>query len=307
MKKIVGLLLVALSLTACDDGDLVFEKLNFDGKQIQKCPDNQLYFKVNDTELLLVDFSDTRDSISGSILNPSAPLNIVQELTTSGTTKIYYRTYDAPIVANAICSRLAPANPKVTSEYTSLTGGKIFYTRMIIPAVTETAVNVNYSYTINFENITLSNGTSEIKYATLPYGSYIYDTSKIGFNFTNIFYNCDNVLNSYKNDEFIEIKLPEDFVFPTTNQTQIINLNNTNLLKYFIFKKFLTIDLDNRCEFPDEAIKEEWQVTNGSLQIETKVTGTLITHNLKLIEAEFMKDDITFKVTDRNLGTYDPQ
>lgn len=304
MKKIAGLLLVAISLTACDDGDLVFEKLNFDGKQIQKCPDNELYFKINDTELLLVDFSDTRDSISGSMLNPAAPLNEPQELLTSGTTKIYYRTYDAPIAANAICSLLAPANPKVTSEYTSLAGGKINYTRTMIPAVSESAVNVNYTYTINFENITLTNGTSEIKYAILPYGSYIYDTSKISFNFTNSFFNCNNVLNSYKNDEYIEIKLPEDFVFPITTQTQVINLNNTNLLRYFIFKEFLTVDPDDRCTFPTEPVKEEWLVTNGSLQIETKVTGSNISHNLKLIQAQFKKDESTFSVTDRNLGNY---
>lgn len=310
MKKIVGLLLVAISLTACDDGDLVFEKLNFDGQQIQKCPDNQLYFKVNDTELLLVDFSDTRDSISGSILNPAAPLNIAQELITSSITKIYYRTYDAPISANTICSLLAPANPKVTSEYTSLTGGKIFYTRLITPVVSETAVNVNYTYTINFENITLTNGTSDIRYAKLPYGSYVYDTSKMNFNFTNNFERCENALISYRNDEYIQINLPADFVFPTTNQTQTVNLNNTNVLNYYIFKDFITIDEDNPCEFPNKPIKENWQVTNGSLQVETTVVTnsagavTGYRHNLKLVQAQFKKDETTFSIADRNLGNY---
>jgi len=310
MKKIVGLLLVAISLTSCDDGDLVFEKLNFDGQQIQKCPDNQLYFKVNDTELLLVDFSDTRDSISGSILNPSAPLNIAQELITSGITKIYYRTYDASILANTICSLLAPANPKVTSEYISSPGGKIFYTRLITPVVTETAVNVNYTYTINFENITLTNGTSDIRYAKLPYGSYVYDTSKMNFSFTNNFERCENALISYRNDEYIQINLPADFIFPTTNQTQTVNLNNTNVLNYYIFKDFITIDGDIPCEFPNKPIKENWEVTNGSLQIETTVVTnsagavTGYRHNLKLVQAQFKKDETTFSIADRNLGNY---
>lgn len=309
MKKIVGLLLVATSLTACDDGDLVFEKLNFDGKQIQKCPDNQLYFKINDTELLLVDFSDTRDSISGSMLNPAAPLNTKQELATSPTTKIYYRTYDAPIAANAICSLLAPANPKVTSEYTSSPGGRIFYTRIITPVVTETAVNVNYTYTINFENITLSNGTSEIKYATLPYGSYIYDSSKMNFNITNGFDICENGLIGKTSTEIIQIQLPADFVFPTSNQVQTITLNETNLLSYLIYKEPFTTD--TACELPNKPIKETWEVTNGSLQIETTaVTNTAGTvtgyrHNLKLIQAQFRNDETTFTISDRNLGIYD--
>src|SRR5690606_21542110 len=146
MKKIVGLILVTTSLTACSDGDLVFENLNFDGIQIQKCEDNELYFKTKDNELLLVDFSDNRNGTKGSILDTSVP------------------------------------------------GGKVFYTRTITPAVSENGVSVNYMYTINFENITLTNGTSDIKYATLPYGSYVYDTSKITFNFNNNYTNCDNVL-----------------------------------------------------------------------------------------------------------------
>ena len=77
------------------------------------------------------------------------------------------------------------------------------------------------------------------------------------------------------------------------------------LLSYLIYKEPFTTD--NACELPNKPIKEEWHVTNGSLQIETKVTGANITHTLKLIEAEFMKDDITFNVTDRNLGAYSLQ
>ncbi len=305
MKKIVGLLLATMSLTACDDGDLVFENLNFDGKQIQKCPDNELYFKINDTELLLVDFNTIVNGEKSSVLDTLAPLGEMQNSLTTNSIKIYYRNYDAPITSGAICSVLPPANPKVTSEYTSLTGGRIFYTRIMTPVVTETSVNVNYIYTINFENITLSNGTSEIKYATLPYGSYVYDTSKMTFNFTNKYFYCDYVLSSYKNDECIQITLPADFVFPTTNQTQTISLNDTNVLRYFVFNKYLTTE--PTCELPNVPIKEEWQVTNGSLQIETKVTGANIVHNLKLIQAQFVKGDATFSIADRNLGNYAPE
>ena len=86
-----------------------------------------------------------------------------------------------------------------------------------------------------------------------------------------------------------------------------MNLNDTNLLNYYIFKEFITIDEGNECEFPTDAIKENWQVTNGSLQIETKVTGANIIHNLKLIQAQFKNDETTFSVTDRNLGAYSLQ
>lgn len=313
MKKIVGLILVTTSLTACSDGDLLFENLNFDGIQIQKCEDNELYFKTKDNELLLVDFSDNRSGTKGSILDTLAPLNIKQNFETSNTTKMYYRTYDAKINSATICSVLAPANPKVTSEYTSVPGGKVFYTRTITPAVSENGVSVNYMYTINFENITLTNGTSDIKYATLPYGSYVYDTSKITFNFNNNYTNCDNVLVGRTANEIIQIQFPENFVFPTANQTQTINLNDTNLLRYFVFRKTFTVEQGFECDFPDVPIKEEWQVTNGSLQIESVVvtnnvgTVTGYRHNLKLLQAQFKKDESTFTITDRIIGTYVPE
>lgn len=308
MKKIVGLLLIATSLTACNDGDIVFENLDFNGIEIQKCEDNELYFKINDKELLLVDFSDATNNDNGSVLDSLAPLNEMQSLTTTNTTKIYYRTYDTAISANAICATLAPANPKVTAEYTSLSGGEILYTRTIIPAVTkEQTVNINYTYTINFRNITLTNGTSEIKYATLPYGSYVYDNSRLSFNFVSNFINCNNLLIGNTGNERIEIQLPATFSFPTSKQTQTITLNNTNSLHYYLFKEPFT---DTGCDFPEVELKEDLQALSGTLQIESNpainsvgvVTGH--NHTLKLLQTVFDKEKETFTIVDKTIGTF---
>src|SRR5690606_25739288 len=145
-------------------------------------------------------------------------------------------------------------------------GGTINYTRTMVPVVTESTVNVTYMYTINFENITLTNGSSEIRYTTLPYGSYIYDSSKLSFNFGTNFAVCDHILTGKISNEMLQLQLPQDFIFPTTNQTQIIALNNTNLLSYFTFKT--TISNTDICDFPDDTpLKEEWYVNNGNLEI----------------------------------------
>lgn len=308
MKKIAGLILSMICLTACNDGDLVFEDLNFnENQEIQKCKDNELYFKINNNELLLVDFTF---GTNGSVLDTLATLGEIKTLKTSNQPKIYYRTYDGALNTNTICSLVPPANPKVVSEYTSVAGGTINYTRTMVPVVTESAVNVTYMYTINFENITLTNGSSEIRYTTLPYGSYIYDSSKLSFNFGTNFAICDHILTGKISNEMLQLQLPQDFIFPTTNQTQIIALNNTNLLSYFTFKT--TISNTDICDFPDDTpLKEEWYVNNGNLEIVSeavinKVTGevTGYKHVLKLIDAEFMKDKSSFKLTDRILGTY---
>lgn len=311
MKKTVALLLITLGFVACDDGDLVFENLNFDDRDIEKCEDNELYFKIKDTELLLVDFSATTNGEPTSVLDTLAKLNEPQELLTNGQTKIYYRTYESPITKNVICALLAPANPKVTSEYTSIPGGTIKYTRTMTPVVTETSVNINHAYTINFENITLSNGTSDIRYTTLPYGTYIYESNKMSFNFGTNFNNCENVLTGNTSNEIVQLRLPEGFVFPTANQTQTINLSG-DVLSYFVFKEPFSLDNDNPCAFPDKYKKEEWTTTSGSLQVETtavkNAAGNLTgyKHVLKIVQAQFKKDNSSFVINERILGTYAP-
>src|SRR5690554_4975764 len=121
MKKIIGLLVASAFITACDDGDMVFENLNFDGVQIQKCTDNELYFKINNNELLLVDFTRPISATqSGSWLDSEVELDRRTSPPANADIKIYYRTYDGTVNNNVICSIIAPANPKVTSEYISV-------------------------------------------------------------------------------------------------------------------------------------------------------------------------------------------
>jgi len=306
----LSLFACATIILACDDGDLVFENFNFDEQDILKCEDNELYFKINNNQLLLVDFTFGNNL---SVLDSLAPLNEVQKVPTSDRTKIFYRTYDNTISKNVICALLAPANPKVTSEYISIPGGTINYTRTMRPVVTETALNVSYVYTINFENITLTNGTSDIRYTTLPYGSYEYDRSRMSFNFTSNINNCNNVLTGYTATEFVQLTLPENFTFPTANQTQNVTLNNSVSVQYYVFENSFSIDEDLPCEFPTETIKEYWQASSGTLQVVssaiTNVSGDITgyRHQLKLQQVQFYNDNGSFVITERLIGTYNVQ
>lgn len=309
MKKVFGLFVIAASLTACDNGDMVFENLNFEGKEIQKCQDNELHFKINSNELLLVDFTDNRNNTTTSWLNREAELDKVFYLNTDDA-KIYYRTYDAPISNNTICSLFAPANPKVTSEYTSVSGGKIHYTRTMAPVVKDGIVTVTYAFTINFENITLTNGTNEIKYTTYPFGTYIYDTSKISLDYNNNFVLCEegNTLVGNKTIELLKLKLADDFVFPKTETTQTIHLSTENNLKTFVYDKNLSSGL-NFCEPIDKEkykVKEEWTATEGTLIIQSKLGATGYRHSLKIENAKFTNGKNSFIITDKNMGIYDP-
>lgn len=315
MKKVMVCIALISVATSCDNGDMVFENLNFNDIAIQKCDNNELYFKTNSTELLLVDFNRNQNSTDPaavkSWLSETANLNEVNTLTTTNDLKIVYRTYDASINKSTICSLLAPANPKVTSEYSSVPGGKINYVRILNPAVNEGIVKVSYMYTINFENITLTNGTSEIKYATLPYGSYIYDSTLLSFNFGTNFDVCtetNTLVGNGKNEEIFQLHFPENFQFPTTNQTQNLTLNDDFYITYNRYKS--TFNSLNICTPPTENIKEIWESKKGSLQLLTtvskdpsgKITG--YQHQIKMIELQFNYGESTFTIADKIIGTY---
>src|SRR5690606_2277581 len=64
MKKSVLALVCAIMLTGCDDGDLVYESINFDNIAVSRCaalsagvPSDVLY-KLNGSELLLLRVSN---------------------------------------------------------------------------------------------------------------------------------------------------------------------------------------------------------------------------------------------------------
>ncbi len=308
MKRIVAFCCLSVLLTACDDGDMVFESLNFDEVAVQKCADDELYFKIKSGELLLVDFTRPISSTQkGSWLEPNAELDRRISPPENAAIKIYYRTYDAAINNNVICSVVPPANPKVTSEYTSVPGGGIFYTRTMTPAVNQGIVNVSYAYTIEFENITLTDGTSEIKYTNFPFGTYVYETTRMNFSIPNIVY-CEgehalsghNAINDY-----FKWQLPIDFEFPTTAHTQLINLSPDLQFKYIVYNQNLSNI--SACDDINLPIKEEWIASEGSIQLETQVSSTGQRHLIRIVNARFEKDNSSFVMIDRDFGTFDVQ
>jgi len=167
-------------------------------------------------------------------------------------------------------------------------------------------------YTISFDNITLSNGSAEIKYTTLPYGSYIYDNTLLSFNFNTNFKECVNsnsLVGNGNNREIIQLNLPENFEFPTTNQTSTININASSSINYLAYRSPFNTTVDV-CDTPSEQLKESWRSEKGRIEITTKdnkdaagrITG--YDHQIKVIELVFNSGESNFTLTDKIIGTY---
>lgn len=153
MKKL-WILLFALCFTACDDGDLTLEQLNFDDQPVQTPCGGLLVYKLSAgrTEALLLQLNGQTSSIFTTLTENGAP----RLFDVGGNNRIVYRVFDDQVSNNYFCQSIPPASPLVIEEWTGSGGTiQIATTRVQddndgIPADEEGAVR-NEDGTLNFE------------------------------------------------------------------------------------------------------------------------------------------------------------
>jgi hypothetical protein len=87
MKKLLFLIASILLLQACDDGDITLESFDFETATVQSCPSNNLVFKINENELLLLNIP------TSSFVNEETPDGSPRIVAVNSTNKIIYRIY----------------------------------------------------------------------------------------------------------------------------------------------------------------------------------------------------------------------
>ena len=109
MKKIY-VFLIAITLFACDDGNIDVPEFTFEG-DASECGDLVLY-KVNGTETLSLELTQNDEFLTTERSN----LDIT--LTQDGSNTIIYRTFDANVSgANYFCQDIPPAEPNLLNEW----------------------------------------------------------------------------------------------------------------------------------------------------------------------------------------------
>lgn len=169
MKKFLGLLVFALLLSGCDDGDMVLESFNFDTASIQKCSDNQLLFKTNNDELLLVNIP------AASFPNAITPVGQPTIVTISGSNSVLYRKYNGAVSNGTICSLVPPSLPNVLKEWTAAAGGKIQIIsteRTVTDPVTNVTTVVGHNHQIKFINIQFMSSDNTFVFEEYLFGTY---------------------------------------------------------------------------------------------------------------------------------------
>ena len=164
MKKLLVLAASVFLLQACDDGDITLESFNFDTVDVQECTTNDLVFKINGEELLLLNIP------ASSFANQETPDGSPRIVNVSATNQIIYRIYSGNVASTNICATIPPATPVVEQEWNA-TGGTI---EIITDALYDTdgMTIIGYTHNIKFVNVNFSGPSNSFSFTEYLFGNY---------------------------------------------------------------------------------------------------------------------------------------
>jgi hypothetical protein len=164
MKKLIVLVASVFMLQACDDGDITLESFNFDTVNIQGCNDNNLIFKINGDEILLINIP------AASFTNEETPNGSPRIVNISSTNQIIYRIYSGTVTSNNICTTIPPATPVVQDEWNA-TGGTIEIITDALYAIDGVTIT-GYTHNIKFVNVNFSGSSNSFSFTEYNFGNY---------------------------------------------------------------------------------------------------------------------------------------
>lgn len=164
MKRLIVLVASVFMLQACDDGDITLESFNFDTVNVQECSTNDLVFKINGEELLLLNIP------ASSFANVETPDGSPRIVNVSSTNQIIYRIYSGTVTSSNICATIPPATPVVKKEWNA-TGGTI---EIITDALyaSDGITITGYTHNIKFVNVNFSGVSNSFSFTEYAFGNY---------------------------------------------------------------------------------------------------------------------------------------
>src|SRR5690606_3746951 len=312
MKKIILLVFGFMLAVSCDDGDMVFESLNFDDVALRKCEEKELYFKVKGQEMLLINLvSPTGEPL----INDNLQVGEELEVLTNSTNQIVYRLYDSNISNQTmLCDDVPPAFPQVVDEYLSQENGSVLITKQLQVRGEESKQNnfsVAYNFSILFQNIVLSQGEQQIKYPNYTFGTYQAESYTLNFNqFDRDEINSCGNLAFYMetSDKVMQLQLSE--TLPTSVGEKSFSLSENQYIKIKINQGILEqIEGYQPCDFGNDALFfDVWTANQGNVKVtarEVDIAGTTqLVYDFQIEQATFTHYDRTIEISELPIGSY---
>lgn len=310
MKRILGLLSVLLFITACDDGDLTVDVIDFSEVTAQKCTLKDVIYKVKDSEMLFLEIPNTTFTDNETETLENAPLR----LPINATNKVTYRKYDGTATALNICPTVPDGNPNVTEQW-SATDGTIEITSTAIKSTnaTDNSTRITgYRYYIVLKNVTFQKPTGPQLYETFVFGNYATNVGALAFGFDNQAdkSTCvgDNRIFNFSASEAFVLDMA-DFegmfanVETTTPRTALIS--SSNKLSYRLYSNAITNAYFCTATPPaSPTLVQQWdavdgiEATSGIIEVTTVRFGSDFQHTVHLKKVSLKRRNSSFTLGD---------
>ena len=297
MKRVLSLLVFAWALNGCDDGNLIQEEINFEDATTQSCSTNNIIYKLNDKEALLLEIPQTSFKNEPSGDTPTT-------LSINGTNRVVYRFYNGTVTSDNICETIPPATPVVNNQWNA-TDGTIQITTTSVKTVntTENSTRISgYSHNIVFKNITFAKENGTQVYETFPFGSYSTSATTLPFNFDKTLDKCSNsnLVYDFTTSEALMLNIDPSLI---VNEITAANAPrkglisaSKNSLTYRLFADLLTGSYFCNATTPTTpALKEEWNAVAGVTDLSGIVEVTTTTNGPNSFKHTIVLKKVTFK------------
>lgn len=306
MKRFLGILFLFTIISSCDDGDLIFEDINFDNTNVAQCDSNGILYKLNEKEALLLELPEF------SFPNETKTQTII----IGGKNRVVYRFYNGTVASDNICETIPPATPGVTDQWNG-EEGIVEITSTPIKKVDETNNSTRitgYNHNIVLRNITFkkSDGTNQ-KYEEIIFGDYSTTLKNLlPFAFTKALNQCSDSKQVYNfiNSESltlsnIDTNLIKNEITPlNTPRTGLIGATKNSIV-YKSFSGLLTNDYFCNATPPLlPTVIQEWKaatgITNieGIIEVSTTTFGLGFKHTIVLKKAKMTRGEDSFLLGD---------
>jgi hypothetical protein len=282
MKRVLSLLVFVLLLNGCDDGNLIQEDIDFEDVTTQSCTDNNLIYKLNDKEALILDIPSTSFTTEPSATDTPTIIDI------SSTNRVVYRLYNGTVSTDNICETIPAATPYVTEQW-SATAGKIQIFTTAVKTVNTTTNSTRitgYNHNIVFKNITFATTNGNQVYETFAFGDYVTTATTLPLLFDETVEKCSssNLVYNYTTSEALMLNIDPSLI---VNEVTLLNTPRTgiigttkNILTYRLFSGLLTSSYFCNTTTPTTpSVSQEWNGvagvtgTSGIIEVTTTTNG----------------------------------
>jgi PBP1b-binding outer membrane lipoprotein LpoB len=308
MKRVLSLLAFVLLLSGCDDGNLIQEDINFETATTQNCSSNDLIYKLNEKEALILEIPSTSFTTEPSSTNTPTEINI------STSNRVVYRFYSGTVSTDNICETIPPATPNVTDQWNATAGIiQIITTAKKTTNTDENSTRISgYNHNIVFKNITFAKSSGTQVYETFAFGDYVTTATTLPFLFDETVEKCSssNQIYNYTSSEALMLTIDPTLlvneVTPlNTPRTGIIG-TTTNILTYRLFSGLLTSAYFCNSTTPSTPVlSQEWSGvtgvtgTSGIIEVTTTTNGSSgFKHTIVLKKVTLKKGNNDFLLGD---------